>query len=141
MPNILTDLRPKVASEFLTDDPAVINAIKLAEQGQLPTTVLITGASGVGKTTLAKILAGDAQIEDCDIGDMRGIENAREIIDRYRHKPLTGDAVLILDECHAFTKDAQTALLRFTEEPPPWVRHIFLCTTEPGKLQIGRAHV
>ena len=100
---------------------------------------LFSGPAGTGKTTTARILskmfnAGEMDIREFNIANMRGIDDARKIIEQIRFNPSDGEAIVyILDECHKFTSDAQNALLKPLEDTPESV-YFFLCSSEPNKL-------
>ena len=100
---------------------------------------LMHGPAGCGKTTLGRIIARELgckgqDLVELDSADFRGIETIRSVRRNVDYKPLESKRrVWILDEAHALTNDAQNALLKVLEEPPPWVAFI-LCTTAPHKL-------
>ena len=132
--NILTDFRPEEFEDYLGANPLVTSLLAKKGGGGTLAPVLLSGPSGVGKTTLARLIGKDTTIFEYDCGNMRGIDDARKLMERHLTKPLFTDKVtLILDECHGFTTDAQTALLKFVEEPPEWVQ-IVLCTTHAAKV-------
>jgi len=101
---------------------------------------LLTGPSGVGKTTLARIAAAHAgcksklSITEIDAATYTGIDDMRMATASLVYRPMEDPVkALILDECHALSAQAWKALLKILEEPPSWV-YIFLCTTEIGKV-------
>lgn len=133
------------------------NAIRL---DRIAHAYLFTGARGVGKTSIARILAkalncekGPApspcnQCSNCreisqgnsvdvleiDGASNRGIDNIRELRETVRYRPAKGRfKVYIIDEVHMLTQEAFNALLKTLEEPPPHVIFIF-ATTEPHKI-------
>lgn len=76
----------------------------------------------------------DKDYREIDIGDFRGIEDARKIRRSVWMKPLASKhTMIVLDEAHAATKDFQTAILKILEEPPAHVIFV-LCTTDPLRL-------
>ena len=106
---------------------------------KIPQSILVSGPFGVGKTTIARILANhivkySKDLKEINAADNRGIDDVRGWIDSSRFSPLgSGGKVYIIDELHQMTNAAQSALLKVIEEPPPNV-YFFLCTTEAGKL-------
>ena len=108
-----------------------------SRDSKLPSSILLTGPSGCGKTTLSRIIAteiGSKDIQELNISNTRGIDDAREIIKKCRFKSLKGNSKVInLNEVHEATKNFQHAILEILEEPPKGVLFI-LCTTEPEKL-------
>lgn len=113
----------------------------MVETKSVPHAMLFCGATGCGKTTIARIMAeavgcnpssGDLQEINCSA--FRGIDTVREIESVQYFKPLAGTArVWILDEAHQFTKDAQHGLLKILEDTPDCC-YFFICTTDPEKL-------
>lgn len=121
---------------------------------------LFTGARGVGKTSMARILAkalncpnsqdgipcGDCEVceniavgSDIDVLEIdgasnRGIDDIRSLRANVNVRSMRSQyKIYIIDEVHMLTKEAFNALLKTLEEPPPNVKFIF-CTTEPNKL-------
>ena len=120
------------------------------------------GASGSGKTTVARILAmslncrsmngtGEPcqECSDCrntkrgshwdvfelDAGRFRGIDEVRDLCWKANYAPMSRYKVFILDECHQLTEAAWNAMLKTLEEPPPHLVMI-LVTTEVAKIPI-----
>lgn len=131
--------RPTMLKSFV-GNKATVNALRsMMERADIPHTILFTGPSGTGKTTLARIVSRRLQCSRYDLremntADFRGIDTVREIVHNMAIAPMSGSCrVWILDECHNLTKDAQHALLKALEDMPNHV-YFLLATTDPGKL-------
>jgi DNA polymerase-3 subunit gamma/tau len=137
--SLLTKYRPKTLKEVVGQDAAV-RSLGAALQRKAGKAFLFVGPTGVGKTTLARISAtmlGCKPIDliEIDAATDTGIDDMRAVTSNLMYRPLGDGAVkaLIVDECHALSRQAFTSLLKSLEEPPQWV-YWFLCTTEGGKV-------
>lgn len=106
--------------------------------GTLPHAMIFHGPSGCSKTTLARIVAGKL---GCDMGlhfkeinaaNHNGVAHVRKIDEHMRLAARC--RVWLIDECHLLTDEAQSALLKMTEDTPAHVYFIF-CTTHLQKMK------
>jgi len=154
--------RPKRFSE-LTGQEHVVKALSNAlEQQRLHHAYLFTGTRGVGKTTVARILAKALNCEtgitpdpcgkcsacleidsgrfvdllELDAASNTGIDNMREVLDNAQYLPTSGRfKVYIIDEVHMLSTKAFNSMLKTLEEPPEHVKFI-LATTDPQKIPV-----
>lgn len=119
---------------------AVIEGLLERDVKDMPHSWLFSGASGCGKTTLARIVAEKLGCADIDFyeynsSSMRGIDSIREIEQKCKLAPMGGPVkVYLLDEVHQLTTAAQDASLKILEDAPKNV-FFFLATTNPEKLK------
>ena len=132
--------RPKSFNQVVGQDAAIKTLSKLGQSGKMPHALLFTGASGVGKTTIARILKDKLNCSDADYveknaSEQRGIDTIREIKSKMVLSPLMGKVkVYVIDECQSLTSEAQEAFLKILEDTPKHV-YFMLCTTDPQKLK------
>lgn len=116
------------------------------EQGRIAHAYLLTGPRGVGKTSIARILAHEINslpyeegathldIIEIDAASNNGVEDVRDLRDKVQLAPVSASKkVYIIDEVHMLSKPAFNALLKTLEEPPAHVVFI-LATTDVEKL-------
>lgn len=130
--------RPRKLADVVGQPKAVMQLERMLKNG-VPHTILFAGSrSGVGKTTLARILKDELKCNKLDFTEInaaedRGIDMARDLSSRMEMSSIGPCKVWIIDEMHRVTSSGQSALLKTLEDTPSHV-YFFLCTTEPDKL-------
>lgn len=109
------------------------------ELNQLKNVYLFAGASGCGKTTLARIFANKinnyiGSPNEIDAASNNGVDNVKAIIKSAQERSIDSKyKIFIVDECHMITTQGWNAFLKCIEEPPAFTIFIF-CTTDPQKI-------
>ena len=138
--------RSKKLSEIIGQEHITTALNHALEKGTISHAYLFTGPRGVGKTSIARILAHEINglpysegqphldIIEIDAASNRRIDEIRDLRDKVHIAPTSAKyKVYIIDEVHMLTKEAFNALLKTLEEPPAHVVFI-LATTEAHKL-------
>ena len=157
--------RPQIFEDLIGQDviaETISNSIKI---NKVPNAYLFTGIRGVGKTTIARIVAKslnclkeidkpcNGKVEACenckaisnsnhidvlemDAASKTGVDDVRDLIEFSRYGPTSAKyKIFIIDEVHMLSKQAFNALLKTLEEPPEYLKFIF-ATTEIKKIPI-----
>ncbi|UCE89022.1 MAG: DNA polymerase III subunit gamma/tau [Pseudomonadota bacterium] len=154
--------RPRTFAELVGQEHvrrALVNAL---DREQLHHAFLFTGTRGVGKTTIARILAKSMNCEagvtstpcgecgacreiddgrfvdliEVDAASRTKVEDTRELLENVQYAPTRGRfKVYLIDEVHMLSGHSFNALLKTLEEPPPHVKFL-LATTDPQKLPV-----
>lgn len=154
--------RPKRFADLIGQDVVVRTLQNAFQGGNLAHAYLLTGIRGVGKTTIARLMAmavncttsqggepcgqcescqsimrgSNLDVQEMDAASHTGVDDIREILDGVRYPPTSLQyKVYIIDEAHMLSKSAFNALLKTLEEPPGQVLFI-LATTESEKLPV-----
>ncbi|GGF88922.1 MULTISPECIES: DNA polymerase III subunit gamma/tau [Cysteiniphilum] len=154
--------RPKNFSEVVGQQHVLNSLIHALDQNRLHHAYLFTGTRGVGKTSLARLLAKSVnclngvsshpcgQCEHCvaieqgrfvdlieiDAASRTKVEDTRDILDNVQYMPSQGKyKIYLIDEVHMLSQHSFNALLKTLEEPPEHVKFL-LATTDPHKLPI-----
>lgn len=154
--------RPKGFAEVVGQDHVVRALSNALQQNRLHHAYLFTGTRGVGKTTLARILAKclncetGITAEPCEVcetcvsvnegrfvdlievdgASRTKVEDTRELLDNVQYAPVQGRTkIYLIDEVHMLSTHSFNALLKTLEEPPPYVKFL-LATTDPQKVPV-----
>lgn len=132
--------RPTKLQDVIGQKAVVSSLKKLLKSGSVPHSYFFTGPSGVGKTTLARILASELDIPnrnvlEVDAATNSSVEDMRKLKSMVETPGFGNDTnrLLIIDECEPMRKNAWQSWLKIIEEPPAHL-YIAFCTTEPGKV-------
>ncbi len=131
--------RPADFDEVIGHETVVGSIRKALGKDPTPHAYMFTGPSGIGKTTLARIMAKHLQVTkagltEINIANMRGIDDIRAIAQQALFRaPGSKNNLYILDECHQMTREGQNAILKVLEDPPDHA-YFILCTTDPSKM-------
>jgi len=107
--------------------------------GQFKNCYLFYGASGIGKTSVSRVLAyqinkGIGQPIEIDAASNNSVDNVRAIVKSAQERSIEGQyKIFIIDECHSLSNAAWQAFLKCIEEPPAYTIFMF-CTTDVQKV-------
>lgn len=131
--------RPSKFADVIGQDASIKTLKAAIDANKASHAYLFSGGRGIGKTTIARILASELSVSEKDLYEIdaashTGVDDIREIRDSVHTLPFDSPyKVYILDEAHMLSKSAFNALLKTLEEPPAHVIFM-LATTEPEKL-------
>ncbi|MDH5444620.1 MAG: DNA polymerase III subunit gamma/tau [Gammaproteobacteria bacterium] len=154
--------RPRNFSEMVGQEHVLRALINALDTNRVHHAFLFTGTRGVGKTTIARILAKSLNCEqgvsstpcgecsacreidegrfvdliEVDAASRTKVEDTRDLLDNVQYAPTRGRyKVYLIDEVHMLSNHSFNALLKTLEEPPPHVKFL-LATTDPQKLPV-----
>ena len=154
--------RPRDFTELVGQDHVQRALVNALDNDRLHHAYLFTGTRGVGKTTIARILAKSLNCEtgvssrpcgkcsaceeinegrfvdliEVDAASRTKVEDTRELLENVQYAPTRGRyKVYLIDEVHMLSTHSFNALLKTLEEPPPHVKFL-LATTDPQKLPV-----
>ena len=139
MESLATKYRPRTFDEVVSQVSVVKILERQLELSEFKNAYLFCGASGCGKTTIARIFAnkingGVGTPIEIDAASNNGVDNVKMIIKEANERAIDSKyKIYIIDECHSLTSQAWQAFLKCIEEPPKYTIFIF-CTTDPQKI-------
>jgi DNA polymerase-3 subunit gamma/tau len=133
--------RPKEFDEVYGNDAAIKSVQSMLDRDlqDIPKAWLFTGESGCGKTTMVRIISkylkcADMDYHEYNAANTNGVDTIREISMTAKLSPMGGSVkIVLLDECHMLTAQAQQACLKMLEDAPKKT-FFFLATTNPEKM-------
>jgi len=155
--------RPKTFEDLIGQEVVAETITNSIKANKIPNAYLFTGIRGIGKTTIARIVAkglnclngienlckkdfcdncksiadsSHIDILEIDAASKTGVDDVRDLIEFSRYGPTSAKyKIFIIDEVHMLSKQAFNALLKTLEEPPEYLKFIF-ATTEIKKIPI-----
>ena len=154
--------RPQTFEDLIGQEVITKTIINSIKANKIPNAYLFTGIRGIGKTTIARIIAKNLNcpngidnkckvrcntceaitnsnhidVLEMDAASKTGVDDVRELIEFSRYGPTSSKyKIFIIDEVHMLSKQAFNALLKTLEEPPEYLKFIF-ATTEIKKIPI-----
>ncbi len=154
--------RPQNFDDLIGQDVIAETITNSIKSNKVPNAYLFTGIRGVGKTTIARIVAkalnclngienkcktkcdncdaitssNHIDVLEMDAASRTGVDDVRELIEFSRYGPTSSKyKIFIIDEVHMLSKQAFNALLKTLEEPPEYLKFIF-ATTEIKKIPV-----
>jgi len=155
--------RPETFDDLIGQEVIAETIINSIEANKIPNAYLFTGIRGVGKTTIARIVAkslncinginnlckekfcanceaisnsGHIDVLEMDAASKTGVDDVRDLIEFSKYGPTSSKyKIFIIDEVHMLSKQAFNALLKTLEEPPEYLKFIF-ATTEIKKIPV-----
>ncbi len=154
--------RPQTFDDLIGQEVVAETITNSIKADKIPNAYLFTGIRGVGKTTIARIVAktlncssgsdnkckikcnnceaitnsNHIDVLEMDAASKTGVDDVRELIEFSRYGPTSAKyKIFIIDEVHMLSKQAFNALLKTLEEPPKYLKFIF-ATTEIKKIPI-----
>ena len=155
--------RPQIFEDLIGQNVVAETIINSIRSNKTPNAYLFTGIRGIGKTTIARIVAkslnclngienickkklcdnceaiansNHIDVLEMDAASKTGVDDVRDLIEFSRYGPTSSKfKIFIIDEVHMLSKQAFNALLKTLEEPPEYLKFIF-ATTEIKKIPI-----
>ena len=155
--------RPQTFDDLIGQEVVAETIINSIKANKVPNAYLFTGIRGIGKTTIARIVAKSLNCQngienlckdnlcgncegitnsshidvlEMDAASKTGVDDVRDLIEFSRYGPTSSKyKIFIVDEVHMLSKQAFNALLKTLEEPPEYLKFIF-ATTEIKKIPI-----
>ena len=139
MASLFEQARPRTWADVVGQDVAVASIRGILARGWGGRAWWVTGASGTGKTSLAKLIApGASDFARSELTPVRSARPTAELERSYASKPLPVDGktgALIVNECHRLRRDTVAALLDVLERLPDHVVWVFT-TTKQGQASL-----